>query len=183
MTENAHAKGSETFERFPDLPHLYYLTMVWFHYNRLIVPKSRQLTVTWLFVALYLWDALFHSSRLNFIQSKKEEDADSTLDRAEAIYDHLPLFMREWQPLTGGKKTYCHMRFQRNRSHLWAIPQGPDHARQYTCTGYLSDETAFQEGVDGLLAAVLKTLGERGRMTMVSSAAPSYFELLTFDKQ
>jgi hypothetical protein len=182
LTENAHHTSSSPFEPFPDKPHLYYLTWIWYYHQRLLVPKSRQVMVTWLFTALYLWDAIFHASRLNFIQSKKEEDADATLERAQAIYDHLPLFQRDWQPLAGGRKTYCHMRFKRNRSHLWAIPQGPEHARQFTATGYLCDEAAYQDGMESVLGAVNPTLGLRGRLTIVSSAAPSYFGMLVFDQ-
>ncbi len=90
--------------------------------------------------------------------------------------------MREWQPLKGGKKTFCSMKFSRNRSHLWAIPQGPDHARSFTATGYFHDESAFQEGTEDIIGAVGATLGEKGRLTLVSSAAPSYFGLMAFDK-
>lgn len=140
------------------------------------------MTVTWLITALYLWDAMFFASRLTFFQSKKEEDADANLERALAIYLHLPEFMRNWQPLTGNKKTFCHLRFQRNRSHLWAIPQGADHARQYTCTGYFADEMAFQDEMENVLAAVGPTLGDNGRFTGVSSSAPSYFQHLCFDQ-
>ncbi len=182
LTENAHYTTSTPFEKFPDLAHLYYFTRLWEIERRLIVPKSRQMTFTWLFAALYLWDAQFAPSRLNFIQSKKEEDADQVLERANTIYEKQPLFIKNWQPLSGGKKTYCHLRFKRNRSHLWAIPEGPQHARSYTSTGYLSDETVFQDHVEEVMAAVGPTLGQRGRITMLSSAGPSAFELIAFDK-
>lgn len=138
--------------------------------------------MTWLMVALYLHDALFNSSRLTFIQSKKEEDADEALERAATIYSRQPLFVRNWQPLSGGKKTYCHMRFQRNRSHLFAIPEGPEHARSFTPTGYLSDETVFQDNVEKTISAAIPGLGHRGRLTMISSAGPSVMELLAFDR-
>ncbi len=137
------------------------------------------MTVTWLISALYLWDALFHSSRLTFFQSKKESDADENLERVWTMYSRLPQFIRDWQPAT---RTFCHIKFKRNRSRIWAIPQGPDHARQFTATGYFSDETAYQEGVESVLAAAGPTLKDRGRITMVSSASPSYFEYICFDK-
>lgn len=179
QTENAHSTSRSTFERFPDDPHLYYLCMLWVIFRRLCIPKSRQMTVTWLISALYLWAALFHPSSLIFFQSKKEEDADQNLERAWTMYQRLPEFFRKWQPAS---RTFCHVRFKRNRSHIWAIPQGADHARQYTATGYFSDETAFQEGVENVMGAVGPTLKEKGRFTAVSSAAPSYFEMLCFDK-
>lgn len=181
LTENAHSKTSNPFEKFPDKAHLYYITRLWEKERLLIVPKSRQIMMTWLFVALYLHDAMFNSSRLTFIQSKKEEDADGALERAFTIYQRLPVFMRNWAPLTGGKKTFCHMRFSRSRSHLYAIPEGPEHARSFTPTGFLSDETVFQDNVEKTLAAVMPGLGTKGRLTMISSAGPSVFQMLAFD--
>lgn len=145
----------------------------------MLVPKSRQVMASWLFVSLYLWDALFFPSRLTFIQSKKEEDADQLLERAWIMYQRLPEFIRLWQPAA---KTFCHIRFKRNRSHLWALSQGAEHVRSYTPTGVLSDEAAFQEDVDKVLAAVGPALGAKGRLTMISSPAPSFFKMLCFDE-
>lgn len=138
--------------------------------------------MTWLMVSLYLHDAMFKQSRLTFIQAQKENDADEALERAYIIYQKLPLFMRNWQPLTGGKKTFCSMRFARNRSRLQAVPEGSDHVRGFTPTGMLLDEACFQSDVEKTVAAVVPALGLHGRLTMVSSAAPSYLELLAFAK-
>lgn len=182
LTENTQYRSSSPFEKFPDKAHLYYITRLWMIERLLIIPKSRQMTMTWLMVALYLWEAQFNASRLTFIQSKKEEDADEALERAFVIYQRQPLFIRNWQPLVGTKKTYCHMKFVRSRSHLWAIPEGPEHARSFTPSGYLSDETVFQDNVEKVLSAAIPGLGHRGRLTMLSSAGPSVFELLAFDK-
>ncbi len=182
LTENAHFKSSSPFEPFPDKPHLYYVTKIWERELYTCWPKSRQITMTWLICALYLHDALFFPSRLNFIQSKKEKDSDEVLERCFLIYSKLPLFMRNWQPLVAGKKTFCHMKFSRNRSALWAIPEGAEHLRSYTATGLMSDETVYQDDVEKMLAAAGPSLGKTGRMTMLSSAGPSAFELIAFDK-
>lgn len=178
-TENVHAEGNTTFERFPDLPGLFYLTRLWEDNPRLIVPKSRQLLATWLFSCLYLHDSMFFPSRLTFFQSKKEEDANATVERAWGVYQRLPTFFQEWSP---AKRTFCNIRFTRQRSRIWAVPEGSEHARQYSCSGYLSDEAAFQIEVDKVMAAIAPTLGEKGRFTCVSSAAASYFEKMAFDK-
>ncbi len=182
LTENPASEAANPFERFPDKQHLYNLTRIWEREKRLIVPKSRQMTVTWLFIALYLHNAMWNPSRLIFVQSKKEQDADEVLERGFAIYQKLPLFMRNWQPLSSGKKTFCEMKFTRNRSRILAIPEGPDHLRGFTATDIFSDETAFQDDVERMTAAALPALGLHGRLTMVSSAAPSFLELLCFDR-
>lgn len=140
------------------------------------------MTVTWLFIALYLHNAMWNPSRLIFVQSKKEEDADEVLERGYAIYQKLPVFMRNWQPLYMGKKTFAEIKFSRNRSRLLAVPEGPDHIRGFTATDIFSDETAFQDDVEKMTAAALPALGTHGRLTMISSAAPCFMELLAFDR-
>ena len=136
----------------------------------------------WELGALYLHDAMFFPSRLNLIQSKKEEDADEVLERIFVMYDRLPAFMKSWQPLAGNRKTHCLMKFSRNRSRLIAIPEGPDHVRSLTPTGLFSDETVYQDDVEKMVAAASPALGDHGRLTMVSSAGPSYFENIAFDR-
>ncbi len=178
-TENVHSKTGSTYEQWPDLPHLFFLTRLWQDNPRLLIPKSRQLMATWLISSLYLHDAMFFPSRLTFFQSKKEEDANATLERAWGVYKRLPTFFQEWSP---AKRTYCNIRFTRQRSRIWAIPEGSNHSRQYTCSGYMHDETAFQSEVDLVMAAIAPTLGDKGRFTGISSAAPSYFEQMVFDR-
>jgi len=117
------------------------------------------------------------------MQSKKEEDADASLERVQIIYDKLPKFIRDFAPLAGGRKTFCHMKFKSNRSHIWAVPAGADHARQYTASGYFSDEFCFQEGVEDVMAALVPTLGKDGWFAGVSSAQASYGKLLIFDER
>lgn len=182
QTENSASTSSDPFERFPDRAHLFFLTQIWLRERRLIVPKSRQMSVTWLFGALYLWDALFFPSRLNFIQSKKSDDADEVLERMWTMYRRLPKFIQNWQPVVGGRKTYGNIRFSRNRSRLIAVAEGPDQIRGFTPTGLFSDETCFQDDVEKMLAAASPALGDHGRLTMVSSASPSFLESLAFDR-
>ena len=78
------------------------------------------------------------------------------------------------------------MNFPRLRSRLVAIPEGAEHLRSYTGTGLMSDETVYQDDVEKMIAAAGPSLGlgkpNGGRMTMLSSAGPSAFELICFDK-
>lgn len=117
------------------------------------------------------------------MQSKKEADADASLERVQVIYDKLPKFIKDFAPLVQGRKTFCSMKNKSNRSHIMAIPAGADHARQYTASGYFSDEFCFQEEVENVMAALVPTLGKQGWFAGVSSAQASYGELLIFDKR
>lgn len=145
----------------------------------LLVPKSRQMTCTWLFAGLYLWDAMFWPSRFTMLQCKIEEDADANLKRMVAIHERLPSWMREWQPM---EYTFCHGIFPRSRSQVMARPAGAKHFRQRTLTGVMLDEAAFTEGMDEVLAGAKHALGKVGRFTALSSAAPGYFADLCFDR-
>jgi len=109
------------------------------------IGKSRQLTVTWLVVAYFLWWARFKANQLLFIQSKKEEDAanlvfnkEPGMARASFIEQNLPWWMK--QPVS---ESYGILLFP-NGSKLWGIPQGGDIIRSYTGSGLFSDEAAFQ---------------------------------------
>jgi hypothetical protein len=68
--------GSHPIKRFPKKEYLEYLVDRWLKEHLLLVPKSRQIMASWIFTALYLWDAQFHEGRYNYFQSKKEEDSD-----------------------------------------------------------------------------------------------------------
>jgi hypothetical protein len=181
-TEDTHSKESP-FQAFPDRAHLFYLTKLWQTEKRILVPKARQMTVTWLFCALYLWKAIHFPSRLIFFVSKKEEDADGNILRALSIYERLPKFYRDYcKGIHKGNSpyTYCNLRFD-NRSRMWGIPSGGDQMRQYTASDIFSDEGAFQEELKEGLASAIPTLGKHGGIAIVSSAAPSHFQDLVFD--
>jgi len=74
------------------------------------------------------------------------------------------------------------MKGMRNRSRLIAIPEGPEHIRGYTATGILMDEVCFHDDVEKTLAAADPALGKHGRLTLISSVGPGFFEQLAFDK-
>lgn len=116
---------------------------------------------------------------MTFFQNKKEDDAIASLKRATVIWEKLPVWMREWQPLT---ITHRELYFPRSRSKIVGIPAGADHVRGFTSTGVFADEAAFIEKMDEVIAAIKPSLGKTGRCTMVSSASPSYFKQLVFDE-
>lgn len=178
QTEDTQNKEAP-FQPFPNKQHLFVVTRVWEKERFLLIPKSRQLTLTWWACAVYLWESMFYSSRLTFFQNKKETDADANLSRVEVMYLRLPDWMKQWQPM---RRTYCSLYFPRSRSEIKAIPQGADHVRGFTVSGMFLDEMAFMDETDQVLAAVKPALGKTGKFTGVSSANPSYFEKLCFDQ-
>jgi len=138
---------------------------------------------TWLFVCLYLWQALNTPGRLIFLQSKREEDAignanaaTGLLGRTRFVLDRLP---DELKPTF--KATVNKIEFP-NNSTIWAIPQGPDILRQHTASAILSDEMAFQYQAEDAYTAAFPTIENGGQFTALSTANPGFFQKLYEDK-
>lgn len=172
------ADQDEPEKLFPDKAHLEFLTRMWQRYPVLLVPKARQMSCTWLFVGLYLWEAFFYGHRLTFFQSKKERDANELILRADQMYSSLPFWMREWNPVA---RIECYMEFMNSKSRIFGIPSGPDGVRGYQPTGVFSDEVVYQPDIDKLTAAVRPAIRGGGRLTMISSAGPGYFAAMVLD--
>src|SRR5215472_17783153 len=97
---------------FPDKPYIRWMVRQWLETKRNLWPKSRQMMASWIFCALYLHDTQFKSQcggrRLNFIQSKKQEDSDALLRRCYFIYEHQEPWLKAMYP---AEYSYCHLRF------------------------------------------------------------------------
>lgn len=171
---------------FPDKEYIREIVRFWLTHRMNLVEKSRQLMLSWLMCALYLHDTQFGVNRLNFIQSKKEEDSDRLVQRCFTIWSNQPEFIRRVHPAT---YTYCHVKFYRPGneeglpySEIWGIPQGGDVLRQHVASGLFIDEGAFQSDLAASIGAAKPMLAGGGRLDVVSSAAPGYFEELVNDK-
>lgn len=153
---------------------------MWLECPTLFIEKSRQIMVTWLFVCLYLWDALFHNARRTFLQSKKEEDADELIERARVVYGNLeriefPELPQVAKTSSGKLGTESEMSFPSMDSKLVSIPQGPDQVRSYTWSGGLADEIAFQKKAYDAYTAAVPSLMGGGRFTAPSTANGKVF--------
>jgi len=171
---------------FPNKPYIREMVRLWQATKMNIWEKSRQIMASWLMCALYLHDAQFGVNRLNFIQSKKEEDSDALLQRCRFIWENQDDWVKAAFP---AEYSYCHIKFAWTnresdlpRSHLWAIPQGGDIIRQHTGSGLLSDEAAFQPDLEKAIGSAQPMLKGGGRIDVVSSAEPGYFQELVEDR-
>jgi hypothetical protein len=170
---------------FPDKAYIRWMVNQWAATRQNLWEKSRQIMASWLFCALYLHDTQFISAaggrRLNFIQSKKEEDSDALLRRCFFIYEHQEPWLKEMYP---AEYSYCHLRFYRPGDterklaigELWGIPQGGDVLRQHTASGLFIDEGAFQPDLESSIRTAQPMIRGGGRIDVVSSAEPSYFQ-------
>jgi hypothetical protein len=167
------------FQPFPNELHLQILAKYWQQEQFLLVPKSRQMTCTWLFCGLYLWHSMFFPSRLTVFQCKIEEDSDANLGRVHTMWERLPDWMKAWQPM---HRTFCNAKFPRSRSEIRAVAAGSKHYRQRTLSGVFSDESSFTEDFAEIFGAAKSSLGRVGKFTAVSSAQPGDFALMVADK-
>ena len=166
-------------------PYLLYVTNIWLHEPLLMLPKSRQMLMSWLLVSLYLWDSLVHEGRYTFFQSQLEITAGfgtelSLLSRARFIAEHLPVV-----PRMEIHKDPPNIYFPQSRSTIHAIPQTSNAFRTYTASGILADEVAFQPEASSAYASARPVLGAgKGRYTGLSSAGgKNFFWRMCFDKE
>jgi hypothetical protein len=190
FTQDEH-DPSISAKPFPNKEYIRQMVELWLETKMNLWEKSRQIMASWTFCALYLHDTQFISAmggrRLNFIQSKKEEDSDALLRRCYFVYEHQEPWLKAMYP---AEYSYCHLRFYRpgdrkrklTVGELWAIPQGGDVLRQHTASGLFIDEAAFQPDLEASIRAAQPMLKGGGRIDCVSSAEPGYFQELCADK-
>ena len=160
---------------FPDKDYLKYVINAVHESKRIMVPKSRQIHMSWLMCTYALWTALFHPHSNIFFQSKKEEDASMMVfnkrphnARISFIYEHLPAWLKN---LVTAEGTYSKMNFS-NGSLIWGIPEGGNIIRSHTATLFISDECAFQPEFEN---AYTSSAPMAKKIVGISSAAPGYF--------
>lgn len=150
--------------------------------------------LSWIMVALYLWDTQFHKGRLTFFQSKKADDANDLVKRAKLIWDNEPKFLKKYEnngefkdlicnPQNQGQHVYGSFNLPDIHSEIRGIPEGGDVIRMHTASGILSDEMAFQPEAKLAFTAARPTLSAHGRWTGVSTAEDNtFFEDMVFDR-
>ena len=158
-------------------PYLLQLAMAWLKEPLLACEKSRQMLLSWLFVAIGLWDTQRRFGALTFFQSKKEEDAAMLIDRAWVIWQHQPRWAQE-----PAKKTFSRISFERLHSMIWGIPQGKDQVRSHTASMIVSDEMGHQVEAEEAFVAAKPTIDGGGRYVAISTANPGFFERLVKDQ-
>ena len=162
---------------FPRKQYLEEIIRIWQNERMLLMVKSRQMTMTWLFVALCLWDTMFHQGRSYFFVSKKEEDADFLVKRALFIYQHLPKYMQI--PMT---ERYCLIKFPQINSEIQGVSQESDALRTRTASGILSDEMAFQPYAREAYQAMRPTIEAGGKFCGISTPnGKNFFYNCLFD--
>lgn len=140
------------------------------------VAKSRQMSISWLMIALLVHEAQFFDFRLEAVFSKKEEDALTLVERGKFIYSHQPLWLKNLCPLDRKMRDmpYGHLLLG-NGSKIRGFAQGKDQIRSYVPSTALLDEAAFQDKMEETYGACVPCCQ---KIVTVSSANPGYFQRL-----
>lgn len=179
---------AEPIKRFPvHLEYLRFLVLMWEKKRKLAIPKSRRLTVSWTFIALGLWDVIFHKGRSWAFVSKKELDSLELVQRAKFIFDHIPPDVISPDLLPKPRRGEMQsspptLEFPDIYSKIMGFPSGANQMRQRGFSGLLFDEVAFWEEGEAAFASAEPTVKGGGRMVMVSTRNPGFFKKIVFDK-
>lgn len=157
---------------------------VWQTQRLLAVPKSRRMFMSWANIGLHLWATLFFPGQDYAFVSKKEDDAGELIKRAEFIYDHIPedKIPRKFLPKKETRAKPAALIFPEIQSKIQGFPMGADQLRQFTFSGILGDESAFWEEAQKFYSAAFPTIEGGGRMTLISSRSPGFFQRLVYDQ-
>lgn len=162
-------------------------TRVWLKRRLILVPKSRRMSMSWTCIAMIVWECTFHMGRSWAMVSKKEDDSNELIKRAEFILDNLDPEIVPREIIPRYDVTYCNIKFPEINSHIMGFASGADQLRQFTFSGIFGDEMAFWDNAEEMYSASFPTIegkneNEGGKFVGVSSPAPGFFEKMVFDR-
>lgn len=177
------ADKANPIKYFPvHLDYLKYYVRIWQTYPKVLVPKSRRMKMSWVNIALYLWDTAFKVGRHNAFVSKKEDDSHELVKKAWFLLENLDHEQLPKEFIPKYELTYNKLTFPETNSLIQGFASGADQLRQFTLSGIFADEQAFWDDAERMYSASIPTLEGGGRYTGVSSPAPGFFKRLVFDE-
>lgn len=172
LTFDEHDKENPV-KPFPVKPYVETIVEEWQKASILHIAKSRQMSISWLAMAMLLHEAQFYPYRLQVVFSKKEQDALELVERAKFIYSHQPLFLRNLCPIDRKLRDmpFGNLFFD-NGSKIKGSAQGKDQVRGYVPSTAVLDEAAFQDKLEETYGACVPCCQ---RIVTISSANDGFF--------
>lgn len=137
----------------------------------LVIPKSRQMRMTWFIAAYLVVKVLTLRNLLAIYQTKREDDALAFMERVYFLYNHLPAWIRKIRAKhVPAKENRYKLEVPKAGNKIWGIPSGADVIRMNTVTIFVSDEVNFQPEAKGSLRAAGPSLGATGQGIWLSTA-------------
>ena len=142
-----------------------------------LLPKSRQIGITWLGVVRILHRMLFKPIREVLVFSQRDDEAIKILERLRGVYDRLPKWMQ--QPIMADS---AHEFRLGNGSRVQALPAATG-GRSNAATDVMIDEADFIEGLSILVSNVQPTIDAGDNqlvlLSTINEETPnSYFQQL-----
>lgn len=173
----------DTIRPWPMMDYMVPLLNTWQREKLMVIEKSRDMMATWLMVAAYGHDSLFHKGRQNIFQSENATKTRDLVDRAFILYANQPEWLKKVHPATiaeGGNRAGI-LKVPTLQSEIIGFPAGADKIRQYHPSGVFSDEAAFNPNASESFAAIKPAISGGGRYTAISSANPGWFQRICRD--
>jgi hypothetical protein len=151
--------GAPTFRKFPVYPFLRRFFREAQPQQNLHVEKSRQMTMSWAWMALFLWDVLFHDRWPDLVVSRRAVDVDdggssstpdSLMGKVRLMLTMLPVYL---QPLNAVVKQF-QISIPDNKSWIRGETGTRSAGRGPTYRRALLDEAAYIEGSESIFKAV-----------------------------
>lgn len=168
---------------FDELPFLSIYLSLLVREDRVYVPKSRQMSLTWVTLEAVSWFLARAPHQRWAWVTKKQEDGEAHVEERlkNGILAHWPPFLRD-QFEFGRAKGHLILAKRNGKpwnSRLIVYPQGADQLRQYTHSGVVIDEAAFQARLGDMWRGMMPTRAGRGskagKLIVISSAKRGSF--------
>ncbi len=167
------------YQPFANLPYFPWLFRILQTKDRLLIPKSREMMVSWCVIGYGVWLCQTRPRTRVIVQTQKEGKAIDLIKGAgvpgygRTLYDQQGERLKQEFPLTKPMEDQPGDAISwRNGSILQGVPSGADQVRLYHPTVIIWDEAAHLEDLEGSWSA-----GEpvAQQMIAVSSVAPGAF--------
>jgi hypothetical protein len=132
-----------------------------------IILKARQLGISWLVCAYVLWLCLFRPGRVVLLLSKGDLEAQELTRRVRVMYERLPEWMRNREPLV--KDNTSELGWS-NGSRVQSLAATRGAGRSFTASVVILDEMAFMQWGESVYTAVKPTIDAGGQLFIVSTA-------------
>jgi len=171
LTENPKYKlqGLEFKAPFPRKSYFVPLFEAFKKYNRLFIPKTREMLTSWCVMAYAANQAQWHKAEV-IVQTDKEDKASELVGYAECLYRNQVDWLKARHPL---KQEASNLAIEwADGGRIFGIPKGVNQLRLYHPTIYIMDEAAFLPEAEACYNAAHPVAGQ---IIAISSAGPGWF--------
>lgn len=137
--------------------------------KRTIVLKPRQVGISWGSGLLALWWAMAHPGTTTLILSIGEREAVELLRRVRRLWDSLPAGIKSRWDVEPAQHRFA-LGTSHGTSAIISLPSSSSAGRGYTVSLLILDEAAFMPSAAERMGALLPTIGDIGRVVMLSTA-------------